>query len=167
MDKARLSSLVYKRTGIALDPQDPAFAMVELTRVVLEELLDESARRLAEPLETFPERIRANGTSLAAEVASQGVQRVVEMLAESRRTLATDTEQAQRRIADHIANMSEPLARQVAEAVRAAKTLPRAGIARTAWLLAGAAIGLISCTCGFVGGQAAAAYGLVWLSVGR
>jgi len=115
MDKSRLSVVVYKRTGFPLDEEDPAFVLVELNRVVLEELIDESAGRIAERLDTLPERIRSSGTAFAAEVSSQGMQRVTEMLAESRRTIAANTEQAQRRIADHIGKLSEPLFREVAE----------------------------------------------------
>jgi hypothetical protein len=37
--------------------------MVELTRVVLEELIEESAGRIAERLDTLPERIRSSGTA--------------------------------------------------------------------------------------------------------
>ncbi|HUD24207.1 MAG TPA: hypothetical protein VMQ45_00855 [Burkholderiaceae bacterium] len=109
MDKSRLALVVYKRTGFPLEEEDPAFALVELNRVALEELIDESAARIAERLDTLPERIRSSGNHLAAELATQGMQRVVEMLAESRRTIAADTEQAQRRIADHTAKLNEPL----------------------------------------------------------
>src|SRR5260221_8830238 len=137
MDKSRLSVIVYKRTGFPLDEEDPAFVLVELNRVVLEELIDESAGRIAERLDTLPERIRSSGIALAAEVSSQGMQRVTEMLAESRRTIAADTEQAQRRIADHIGKLSEPLFPEVAAAVRAAQTLSGGGAVAPRGLLAG------------------------------
>jgi len=159
MDKSRLSVVVYKRTGFPLDEEDPAFVLVELNRVVLEELIDESAGRIAERLDTLPERIRSSGTAFAAEVSSQGVKRVTEMLAESRRTIAADTEQAQRRIADHIGKLSEPLFREVAAAVRAAQTLSRGGAVPARWLLAGAAIGVLSFAYGVVLG--AYAYSLL------
>jgi hypothetical protein len=167
MDKSRLAAAVYKRTGFPLDPGDPAFALVELNRQVLEAMIEESASRLAERLDTLPERIRSSGTSVAAEVASQGMQRVVEMLAESRRTIASDAEQAQRRIADHTAKLSEPLANQIAEVVRAAQTLSRWSAIRTRWLLAAMAIGIMSCTSGFIGGQVAGTHDLWRLSAGR
>jgi len=157
MDKSRLAVIVYKRTGFPLEEEDPAFVLVELNRLVLEGLLDEAAQRLAERLDSLPERIRSSGTALAAEVASQGVQRVVEMLVESRGAIAAETEQAQVRIADHIAKLSEPLTREVAAAVRAAQTLSRGGAVRARWMLAGAVIGVLSFLYGIVLG----AYGLL------
>jgi hypothetical protein len=81
------------------------------------------------------------------------MQRVVEMLAESRRTIAADTEQAQRRIADHIAKVSEPLTREVAAAVRAAQTLSHGAAARARWLLAAVVIGATCCIGSFVAGE--------------
>jgi|SRR5580692_5226230 hypothetical protein len=154
MDRSQLSAVVYKKTGVALGPDDPAFALVELNRLALKEAIEETAGEIMERLNAFPERIRSSGKHLAAEVATQGMQRVVEMLAESRRTIAADTEQAQRRIADHIAKLSEPLFREVAAAVRAAQTLSRGGAVRARWLLAGAVIGVLS----FVYGVAFGAY---------
>ncbi len=167
MDVAQLSAALYKRTGVGLGADDPGFALVELNRLIFDRAIEEAGNRLEERLNKLPERIRSSGTALAAEVGSQGVQRVVEMLAESRRTIASDAEQAQRRIAEHSAKLSEPLTRQVAQVVRATQALTSAATLRTGWLLATTAVGLVSCTCGFVGGQVAAAYGLLWLSVGR
>jgi len=155
MDKSRLAIVVYKRTGFPLEPDDPAFVLVELNRVALEDLLDEAARRLAERLEPFPERIRSSGAAVASQVASQAAQRVAEMLAESRHTIAAETEQAQRRIAEHAAKLSEPLAREVAAAVRAAEMISRAGTVRAQWVLAAAVIGVLLIALGFVGGLAA------------
>jgi len=150
MDKSRLSVVVYKRTGFPLDEEDPAFALVELNRLVLEEFVDGAARRLAERLETFPEQIRSSGAAVAAEVAAQGMQRVVEILAESRRTIKSDTEQAQRRIAEQTGRVSKDLAREVTEVVRAAQSVARGGAARARWLLIGAVIGAACCIVAFV-----------------
>ena len=150
MDKTRLAALVYKRTGYPLEATDSVFAMVELNRAVLEDLIEETGERLAERLDTLPERIQSSGTSVAAEVATQGMQRVVEMLAESRRTIASDTEQAQRRIAEQTATASKDLSRQVGEVVRAAQSLSRGAAARARWLLAGAVIGATCCAVGFM-----------------
>jgi hypothetical protein len=166
MDKSRLSAVVYKRTGFPLDPDDPAFALVELNRLVLEQHIDEAATHIAERLEALPDRIRSSGTSVAAEVASQGMQRVVEMLAESRRTIAADTEQAQHRIVERTAKLGEPLARQVAAVVSAAQTFSRAGAARAQWPLATAAIGALSCASGFIAGLVVGTLGLFRLGGG-
>jgi hypothetical protein len=166
MDGSQLSAVVYKKTGVAVGPDDPAFALVELNRLALKEAIEETAGEIIEWLNGFPERIRSSGTALAAEVASQGVQRVVEMLAESRRTIAADTEEAQRRVSDHTAKLHEPLAREVAAVMRAAQTLSRGCAMRWRWLLAIAAVGILSCAYGFVGGLIAGVRNLLRLAVG-
>ena len=167
MDKSRLSLAVYKRTGFALDPGDPAFALIELNRLVLEELLEEAVGRLAQQLNALPDRIQSSSTAVASELASQGVQRVVEMLIESRRTIASDVEQAQQRIAEQAEKMGKVLAGQVAAVVRAAQTVSRGGAARVRWLLAGATIGVVSCTGGFMAGQLPGTHNLFQQSAGR
>ena len=167
MDKSRLSLAVYKRTGFALDPGDPAFALIELNRLVLEELIEEAGSRLAQQLNALPDRIHSSSTAVAAELASQGVQRVVEMLIESRRTIASDAEQAQQRIAEQTEKTVKVLAQQVAEVVRAAQPLSRRGAAHVRWLLAGATIGVVSCTGGFVAGQLTGTHNLFEQSAGR
>jgi predicted dinucleotide-binding enzyme len=145
MDRSRLSAAVYKRTGIVIDPGDPAFAVVEPNRLVIEEV----ASRVAERLETLPERIQSSAKALATEVAHQGAQRVVETLREARQTIASDSEEAQRRIAERIEKARGTVAREVAAAMRAALPSRRAGATRRGWLLACAAVGLVSCTGGF------------------
>jgi hypothetical protein len=110
-------------------------------------------RRIAERLDTLPERIRSSGTALAAEVASQGMQRVVEMLGESRRAIAADTERAQLRIAEQTERANKDLARQVAQIVHAAQTLSRGVGVRMRWFVAGALVGLLVSTGAFVTAQ--------------
>ena len=83
-------------------------------------------------------------------MATQGIQRVVEMLAESHRKIKSDVEQAQRRIAEQTARANKDLAREVAEAVRAARSLARGGAARARWLLIGTVIGAVCCTVAFL-----------------
>jgi hypothetical protein len=153
MDKSRLSVVVYQRTGLALDPGDPAFALIELNRAVLEELIEQAAGQIAQRLDPLPERIRSSGTAVAAEVASQGMQRVVEMLGESRRTIAADTEQAQRRIAEQAERVNKDLARQVAQVVHAAQNLSHGAAVRVRWFVAGAVVGVIASTGAFVTAQ--------------
>jgi hypothetical protein len=153
MDKSRLSVVVYQRTGHALDSGDPAFALVELNRAVLEELIEQAAGQIAQRLDPLPERIRSSGTAVAAEVASQGMKRVVEMLAESRRTIVADTEQAQRRIAEQTERANKDLARQVAQVTHATQNLSRGAAVRVRWFVAGAVVGLIVYTGAFVAAQ--------------
>lgn len=163
MDRSRLSAAVYKKTGIVIDPDDPAFAVVELNRMVIEEVAD----RLAERLGALPERIQERGKALAIEVGVQGVQRVTEVLGEARRTIASHTEQAQQRIAEQTAKASKDLAREVSEVVRAAQSLGRGGAARARWLLIGAVIGAACCTVGFVAAEIVTASNVVHVAHGR
>src|SRR3989442_3294048 len=123
MDKSRLCVVVHQRTGFALDPGDPAFALVELNRAVLQELIEHAADQFAQRLDTLPERIRSTGAAVAGEVASQGMQSVLEMLNESRRSIAADTEQAQRRIAEKTEKANKDLARHVAQVMHATQNL--------------------------------------------
>jgi len=163
MDRSRFSAAVYKKTGIVIDPDDPAFAVVELNRLVIEEV----AGRLAERLEALPERIQERGKALAIEVGVQGVQRVSEVLGEARRTIASHTEQAQQRIAEQTAKAGKDLAREVAEVVRAAQSLGRGGAARARWLLIGAVIGAACCTVGFVAAEIVTAGNVAHVAHGR
>jgi hypothetical protein len=163
MDRSRLSAAVYKKTGIVIDPDDPAFAVVELNRLVIEEV----AVRLAERLETLPERIQERGKALAIEVGVQGVQRVSEVLGEARRTIASHTEQAKQQIADQTAKASKDLAREVVEVVRAAQSLGRGGAACARWLLIGAVIGAACCSVGFVAAEIVTASNVVHVAHGR
>jgi hypothetical protein len=153
MDRSRLLAAVYKRTGIVIGPDDPAFALVEINRLVVEEAVS----HVVERLETLPGQIEASAKALAAEVAGQGVQRVVENLREARQTIAADSEGAQRRIAENVEKVGASVARQVAAATRAAQPSPRAASIGKRWLLACAVVGLVSCSGGFVAGQLATA----------
>jgi len=105
----RLDSLPWSTRERVIHSSRPtsAFALVELSRVALEELMAEAAGRLVERLDTLPERIQSSGASVAVESRYPGMQRVVEMLTESRRTIASDTEQAQRRIAEQTGKASK------------------------------------------------------------
>jgi hypothetical protein len=153
MDKSRLSVVVYQRTGLALDPDDPAFALVELNRAVLEELIEQAAGQIAQRLDPFPERIRASGSAVAAEVASQGMKRVVEMLGEARRTVAADTELAQRRIAEQAEKMNKDFVRQVAPVTAAAQKLSQGAGVRVRWFVVGALVELVVSAGAFVAMQ--------------
>jgi hypothetical protein len=87
-------------------------------------------------------------------------------LAESQRALASDTEQAQQRIAEQTGKANRDLACQIAEFVRVAETLSRGGAVRARWLLTTAALGVVSCAYGFIAGLIAAAHNLFRLTAG-
>jgi len=149
MDRSRLSAAVYKKTGTVISPDDPAFAIVELNRLVVEEAIG----HLLEQLEALLDKIDSGARDLAAKVASQGVGYVAEREREARKTIASVTEEAQRRLAVEIEKVSASVARQVAAAIRAAQAPPRAGTVHRRWLLTCAAFGLVSFTAGFAAGQ--------------
>lgn len=155
MDKSQLSVAVYKKTGIALGSDDPAFAMVELSRLGLKEAIEESVGEMIDRLKEFPGEIRSSGAAVAAQISFQGAKSVSEMLPEVRRALAADAEQLQRRMADYAATLSEGLARQVAAATRAAQAVSRGGDLIWRWLLATAVSVALAYVLGFVSGQAA------------
>jgi hypothetical protein len=152
MDKSQLSAVVYKKTGVALGPNDPAFALVELNRLAFKEAIEETAGEIVERLNAFPERIQSSAKALAAEVGSQGVRRVVEMLQESQRTIASDTERAQQQIAEQSTKASETLLRQMAT-THARQYPSHASAMPRRWLLVVVAVGIVSCTVGVVAGQ--------------
>jgi len=149
MEWSRLSAAVYKKTGTVISPDDPAFAIVELNRLVVEEAIG----RLLEQLETLLGKIDVGAKVIAAEVASKGVGHVAEKLREARQTIKCDVEEAQRRLTEKTENVGECVARQVAAAIRTAQPSPRAGPVRRRWLLACAAASLLSFTAGFAAGE--------------
>lgn len=153
MDKARLSVAVYKKTGIALDPTDPAFAIAELCSEVVEGLLEKTLDQIDQQLKALPERIRSSGTAVVSEAACQAVERVVEMLREARRTIASESEEVRRQIVEQAGKTAEVLGRQVAAAERSARAIAEASAVRARWVLVGAVIGVLACAGGFVAGQ--------------
>jgi hypothetical protein len=163
MERSRLSAAVYKRTGTVISPDDPAFAIVELNRLVVVEEMGQ----LLEQLEALLDKIDSGARDIAAKVASQGVGHVAEREREARKTIATDTQEAQRRLSVEIEKVGAAVARQVAAAIRAAQPSPRAGTVHRRWLLACAAAGLVSFTAGFAVGELVATDYFFGRSAGR
>jgi hypothetical protein len=174
MDKARLKLAVYKQTGVALNEDDPAFAMVELCRLVLEDQSEKAAGRLSEVLVArlgnLPDRIQSAAKEAATTIGIQGTQRVVDVLQEARDAIAADADQATRRIAEQTGRGADIFARQVIAAVRAAQPSTQRGEpagARWTWLVAGAALAAICFAGGFVTAQSVAAPSHQLQQVGR
>ncbi|MES3023738.1 MAG: hypothetical protein V4857_19400 [Pseudomonadota bacterium] len=83
MDQQKLRSLVFDKTGVRIDIDDPIFALVALNEAVLEEavgrhvaLLDEATEALAEQAQLLQEsgagcRFMAGGETRAAAVPRQ------------------------------------------------------------------------------------------------
>jgi hypothetical protein len=90
MDRAEMCAEVLRRMGLKVGEDDPAFLLVELNRLALEEAVSIVVERLA-PL---PGAIEQAGVALAKGVAS-ATQRVVdEEFAEARKKIATEADAA-------------------------------------------------------------------------
>lgn len=151
MDKAALAVAVFERTGIALDKDDPAFAIVELARLAFADATEIVTDRFAERLNGLPSRIHETGAAAAAEIAAQGVGGVVEMLRKSRETIEADCLRAQRLLRDQTEKSGDLLARQLRDALWAAQA-PQGQL--SGWtgrtILAGAIVAILAGTIGGV-----------------
>jgi hypothetical protein len=152
MDRARLTAIVYKKTGVMMDADDPAFVIAEVVRVIVDELVS----RLLEQVATVPEQIRSSAKAFASEVGVQALQRVVESLQQARQTIAGDVEKAEQRIPESVSRAADSIARQVVALVRASVPTPRSRAVRARWVLAGAVAIVVLCGGSFAAGWAAA-----------
>ena len=91
-DKTRLIAAVAARLKIRLDENDPAFVIVELNRLVLEQTVRDALQRVRE---FGPALQRRPGDQATADFAALVAQRVVAKLAEAeKRTSGPATESA-------------------------------------------------------------------------
>lgn len=84
MDRRKLISRIVERTGIKLDPDDPAFLLVELNHLAFEESAGEVAGRIEAAAARFDEittRNVDNFVSVANEALSKFIQRTNEIKA--------------------------------------------------------------------------------------
>ena len=132
--RARLAGAVFEKTGVAIDPVDPGFALVELNRLALQEAVDELVRQVAERADSLPGKI-----SVLTAVAGK---RMVEL---ALRRIADELGIARKELQDDVSRAGETL-RQYADASRAAQSELGAQLARsikTAILLSGALVALV------------------------
>ena|SRR6266403_5422235 len=90
MDRAEMCGEVLRRMGIKVGEDDPAFLLVELNRLALEEAVAVVVERLA-PL---PNNIVEAGRALAVEVSTSSLVSVSKQVAEARQTIATEAQAA-------------------------------------------------------------------------
>jgi len=84
MDRRRLIAALVEKTGLKLDEDDPAFLLVELNLLLLDERTKEAARELdgaAEKLGAVTTRSVDDFVSVANEALSKFIQRTKELMA--------------------------------------------------------------------------------------
>jgi len=89
-EKARLAGAVYERAGVAIDPSDPAFALVELNRLVLQDAVDELVRQITERTDSLPERVSVLTAVASKRMVELALQRVADRLQAARKQLEVD-----------------------------------------------------------------------------
>jgi len=88
--KAQLAGLVFERTGVPIDAADPAFALVELNRLVLQEAADEMIRRIAHETDGLPDRLSALTAVATRRMVQHSLERIAEELQVARREIEED-----------------------------------------------------------------------------
>ena len=84
MDQQKLRTLVFEKTGVKIDVDDPVFALVALNEAVLEEAVERHVAAIEEAGRELVSHARAAG-GIAPAVAAPGIAGV---LAQEKRTIA-------------------------------------------------------------------------------
>ncbi|HEY1044145.1 MAG TPA: hypothetical protein VGE60_09800 [Telluria sp.] len=84
MDQQKLRTLVFERTGVRIDVDDPVFALVALNEAVLEEAVERHVAAIDQASRELAAHARAVG-GIAAPLAAPGLPGV---LAQEKRTIA-------------------------------------------------------------------------------
>ena len=134
MDRAEMCGEVLRRMGLKVGEDDPAFLLVELNRLALEEAVSAVVERLA-PL---PGAIEQAGVALAKGVATAAVRAVDEEFAVARNKIAKEADAARAAAARAIS--------ELAQAQRRAHT--------DKWLALGFLFGSVLLVCGLAAGYA-------------
>src|SRR5882757_6748179 len=90
MDRAELCGEILRRMGVKVGEDDPAFLLVELNRLALEEAVSVVVERLAR----LPGTIEKAGWALAQEVATAAASVVDVKFAAARETIAKEADTA-------------------------------------------------------------------------
>jgi hypothetical protein len=134
MDRAEMCGEVLRRMGIKVGEDDPAFLLVELNRLALEEAVSLVVQRLA-PL---PGTIEQAGLALAKGVANAAARVIDEEFAAARDKIAKEADTARAAAARAIS--------ELAQAQRRAHT--------DKWLALGFLFGSVFLVCGLAAGYA-------------
>jgi len=136
MDRAKVCAEVLRRMGVKVGEDDPAFLLVEMNRIELEEAVSAVVEHLA-PL---PGTIEKAGWALAKEVATAAASVVDVKFAAARETIAKEADTARAAAARAIS--------ELAQAQRRTNTAK--------WLAFGFLFGSVLVVCGFAAGYALA-----------
>jgi hypothetical protein len=103
MDRAKVCAEVLRRMGVKVGENDPAFLLVEMNRLELEEAVSAVVERLA-PL---PGSIEKAGWALAKEVATAAASVVDVKFAAARETIAKEADTARAAAARAISELAQ------------------------------------------------------------
>ena len=103
MDRAKVCAEVLRRMGVKVGEDDPAFLLVEMNRLELEEAVSAVVERLA-PL---PGTIEKAGWALAKEVATAAAGVVDAKFAAARETIAKEADTARAAAARAISELAQ------------------------------------------------------------
>jgi len=134
VDHKRLIGEVAAKNGIRLDPDDPAFALVTLNEIVLQDTVATLTQEVRSCLQSFTESL-ARTENRAGRVLAQDVKTAA---AELRRELNADIENASLKAHDLVTKVS------------GANTRP----AMVRWLMAGSVAAFLLFICGVAVGRA-------------
>ena len=84
MDQQKLRTLVFEKTGVKIDVDDPVFALVALNEAVLEEAVERHVAAIEQASKELAAHARAAG-GIAVPVTPTGI---TAMLAQETRTIA-------------------------------------------------------------------------------
>jgi len=79
VDKGKMVAAIVERLKVRLDEDDPAFVLVELNKLALEE----TAQALVDQLEPIPTRIEQAAQALLAQVETKATHRTAEAIAQA------------------------------------------------------------------------------------
>lgn len=86
MDRNKLIALIVEKTGIKLDPDDPAFVLVELNRISLEEAAEKIAADLSNAANKF-ERTTTQNVDNFVDVANEALSKFIQKTKELTSTI--------------------------------------------------------------------------------
>ena len=103
MDRAEMCAEVLRRMGAKVGEDDPAFLLVEMNRLELEEAVSVVVERLA----LLPNTIEKAGWALAKDVAAAAASMVDVKLAAARETIAKEADTARAAAARAIRELAQ------------------------------------------------------------
>lgn len=132
MDQGKLIGEIVQRFGVKLDKDDPAFLLVELNRLVLEQAGDDLAGKLGE----LPGQVEAAGQRMLAELATRVTKQIDGAEAEAAKRVKGEVDEARKVAAELIGDVAK-----ANRNVNASKWFAVAGVVCLSVFVAGAGAG--------------------------